>query len=87
MGSGTTGLMSSVSSAGPIKMSLWREKQKINPGPSISKYYLNWMSCEVPAKYSRTSNGTKFLLYRAWINEEETHSLTVFLSGALCNLC
>ena len=81
MGSGTTGLMSSVSSAGPIKMSLWREK------PSIPKYYLDWMSFEVPAKYSRTSNGTKFLLYRAWINEEETHSLTVFLSGALCNLC
>ena len=63
MGSGTTGLMSSVSSAGPIKMSLLREK-KINPGPSIPKYYLDWMSCEVPGKYSRTSNGTEFLLYR-----------------------
>ena len=47
MGSGTTGLMSSVSSAGSIKLSLWREKQKINPRPSIPKDHSNWMSCEV----------------------------------------
>jgi len=36
-------VISSVSSAGSIKMSLWPEKQKINPRPSISKDHLDWM--------------------------------------------
>ena len=80
MGSATTGLMSSVSSAGSIKMSFWREKQKIHPRPSIPKDHLDWMSCEVPAKYSRTADVAEFLLNRAWITVEETSSLTVFLS-------
>jgi len=84
---GSKGLMSSVSSAGSIKMSLWREKQKINPRPAIPNNHFDFMKYEMPVKYSRTADGGDFLLKKAWIDEEEEHhSMTVFLSDWGANL-
>ena len=86
MGCGSKCLMSSVSSAGSIKMSLWHEKQKINPRPAIPNNHFDFMKYQMPVKYSRTADGGDFILKKAWINEEEHHSMTVFLSDWGANL-
>ena len=72
MGSNSPGLLSSVSSAGAVKMALLRERQKINPRPNLPKSHDSFMSMDIPEKYSQTADGSEFILKKCWVDEEET---------------
>ena len=76
IGSDSPGLLSSVSSAGAVKMALWRERQKLNPRPNLPKSHDSFMT--IPEKYSQTADGSEFILKKCWVDEEKTQSMIVF---------
>ena len=80
LASSSPGLLSSTSSAGAVKMALWRKKQKINPRPKIPESHLDIMDEQIPDKLTKTADGAEFLLLKSWTNEEETDSCLLFLS-------
>ena len=74
------GLQSSLSSAGAIKMALWRERQKVNPRPIIPKDHSVFMATPIPEKYSLAADGSRFLLKQCWVDPEESLSMALFLT-------
>ena len=80
-GSTSPGLQSSMSSAGAIKMALWREKQRINPSPPIPKGHKAFMEKPIWDKYSLTADGSPFLLKQCLVDEGESESMAVFLTS------
>ena len=80
LASSSPGLLSSTSSAGAVKMALWRKKQKINPRPKIPESHLDIMEEQIPDKLTKTADGAEFLILESWTNEEETESCLLFLS-------
>ena len=79
LSSTTPGCLASVSSAGGIKMALWRERNKVDPRPVIPKSHTEFMEINILAKFSTTADGDPFLLTREWF--DETRSVCVFLSN------
>ena len=79
LSSSTPGCLASVTSAGGIKMALWRERNKVDPRPAIPKSHEDFMETNIPDKFSNTADGETFLLARQWF--DNTRSVCVFLSN------
>ena len=73
------GQIASASSAGAIKMKLWRQKQVGNPHPKIPKTHTEYIETnELPDTLCKTADGADFLFYKERIGEEE--SVAFFMS-------
>ena len=74
------GQLSSASTAGSIRMKLWRQRQSDNPRPPIPSNFQEFMETEIPEKYSRTADGGQFMVYREWIDDAKSLPLVIFIS-------
>ena len=67
------GQIASASSAGAIKMKLWRQKRVGNPHPKIPKTHTEYIETnELPDTLCKTADGADFLFYKERIGEEES---------------
>ena len=73
------GCIASVTSAGGIKMALWRERNAANPRPAIPSSHAEFMDQIIPDAYSKTADGEEFLLSREWV--DDSRSMCIFLSN------
>ena len=86
LGSSFPGQLSSASSSGAVRMSLWRQRQVLNPRPKLPSTHAHFMATEIPEKYIKTADGDEFLLLRDWTKEDQEKSMIVCLSGFGCDL-
>ena len=65
-----------------IKVSLFREKNKVNPAPPIPKAgdFASFMSITFPEKFAKTHDGAEFLRMKCWTNDDEDQAMLVFIS-------
>ena len=78
LGSNFPGQIASASSAGAIRMKLYRQHQNINPRPKLPSTFEEYMATDIPDKFTQTADGREFLVCKEWISEDEP--LVVFLS-------
>ena len=74
------GQIGSASSAGAIRMKIWRQRQVINPRPKIPSSHEEYMTLQAADKYTRTADGGEFLFYKDWADSEKTVSMALFMS-------
>ena len=72
------GQLNSASTAGAIRTKLWRQRQIINPRPKLPSSLNEYMSMEIPTKYTNTADGQQFMILKDWVNP--TSPLVVFMS-------
>ena len=58
LASSTPGCLASVTSAGGIKMALWRERNKVDPRPAIPTSHEDWMETNMPDKFTTMETGS-----------------------------
>ena len=58
------GQIISASSKSAIKMKLWRQKQKNNPRPELTKSFKEYMNIELPTKFTQAANGGEFVSHK-----------------------
>ena len=74
------GQLSSASTAGAIRMKVWRQRQAINPRPKLPTNFEQYMNTDIPEKYSRTADGGDFMICKEWIDSERKLPLVLFIS-------
>ena len=74
------GQLSSASTAGAIRMKLWRQRQVINPPPKLPTNFDEYMNTEIPDKYTKTADGQEFLIYKDWIDAGKQKPVVMFIS-------
>ena len=72
------GQMNSASTAGAIRTKLWRQRQVLNPRPKIPSGFNEYMSTEMPASYTNTADGKRFMIKKDWV--DPTSPIVVFMS-------
>ena len=75
------GQIGSASSAGAIRMQLWRQRQVFNPRPKIPKNHAEYMATEnVPDQYLKTADKGEFVIFKDWVDNEQTECMVMFMS-------
>ena len=72
------GQINSASTAGAIRTKLWRQRQVLNPRPKIPSGFNEYMSTEMPASYTNTADGKRFMIKKDWV--DPTSPIVVFMS-------
>ena len=75
-------LICGMRSRNALKVAIWREKCKVNPSPSIPKPgdFSSFMAGQLPEKFTKTHDGSEFLILQSWTDDTEEDALLVFLS-------
>ena len=74
------GQLSSSSTAGAIRMKLWRQRQVISPRPKLPSTFEEYMDTDIPDKFTKAADGGEFLIYKDWIDVECTQPMAIFMS-------
>ena len=64
LGSDFPGQLNSASSAGAIRMKLWRQRQVFNPRPKLPSSFKEYMATEIPDKFTKAADGGEFMVYK-----------------------
>ncbi len=74
------GQLSSSSTAGAIRMKLWRQRQVISPRPKLPSSFEEYMDTDIPDKFTKAADGGEFLIYKDWIDVECTQPMAIFIN-------
>lgn len=86
LSSSTPNAIFGMSSGSALKMSLWRNKQKINPIPELPKSHADVMKTVIPSKLSLTADQREFLILKEWTTKSELETILVFMSDSAADV-
>ena len=83
LSSNQPGQICSASTAGAVKMALWRKKLRISPTPRprLPRTHEEFMNTTVPDEYSETADGDDLIIFRDWVEEDKTKCMVVCMSS------